>query len=264
MSNLKKFNDFIEERFGSYRPIPFESPKINQFSQGTPNGMAGTSEPKNKTVDPDDQVKVGYKRFIRDFENTNKTGNKLIDGEIPKRRWRKKREKKRVMRLNELFEPRDIDFEILKERNVFQTLNAIKMEYYVSIEGLGYVFYIIVEDEYLTIEFFKYSKEEGSNYGLTGHNNMLKILNVIGHVFQNFKQKMIDENTDYIITDLIVSPNKLDSEKELVSDETKRGKIYKYVMDKKLEGQYQSYYSDKNEMTYRFDPAISVIDINLI
>jgi hypothetical protein len=91
MNNLKKFADYVSERFGDY------SPKINNFKQSNPNGLAGTYEPKNKTIDPDDQIKVGHKRFLKSFKEDSdsdsdsdlSTGNKIIDGEKPKRKRRK-------------------------------------------------------------------------------------------------------------------------------------------------------------------------------
>ncbi len=259
---IKKFKKFVQERFGSYNPIPQESPKLNQFSQGNPNGMAGTSDPKMKTVDPDDQLKIGNKRFVRDF-NPDKSNN-IIYGKRSKRHWRDRRKDKKI-KLNELFEPRDVDFSIKKLHYPFIKENAIRAEYLIDIDGTEYVFFFIIEDEYMTIEFFNYKKLDiNTPYELTGKNNMLKIITILGHLYEVFKKKLIEDDLEYKIENLILAPSKLSNENELNSDMTKRGKIYKYALDSKLKNLNPTFYTDKNEMTYKFDPTISVQKISLL
>lgn len=262
---IKKFKKFIIERFGSYNPIPQESPKINQYSQGTPNGMAGTSEPKNKTVAPDDQIKVGYKRFVRDF-NPNKE-NSIIYGKREKRHWRDRRKDKR-MKLNELFEPRIVDYKIIDHSSNTINDNKIVDSYKVEIEGILYNVEFITEDEFLTMDFYKIDVSDSRirNYKeLTGHNNMLKILYVIGRLYDEFKNMLITDDLDYFITDFVITPSKQDikDNEHEYSSNTKRGKIYKYWLDSKLKNLNPTFYTDRNEMTYKFDPAISVLKINL-
>jgi len=262
---IKKFKKFISERFGSYSPTPQESPKINQYSQGTPNGMAGTSDPSMNTVDPDDQIKVGYKRFTRDF-NPNKN-NSIIYGKREKRHWRDRRKDKKI-KINELFEPRDVDYEILDIDTLYTTDTARKNEYTVTFDRLDYKILIEIQDEFMSIDFFKMNPSDGKihNYKeMTGDNNMLKILTLIGYIYEDFKKMLINENIDYIINEFVVSPSKQDSESiHSKSDVTKRGKIYKYFLDSKLKDLNPTFYTDRNEMTYRFDPTISVQKINLL
>ena len=60
---------------------------INSFGQDPVQGMAGTYDKSAETIAPDDKLEVGYKRFLRDMNPSNK-----ILWEKPKRQWRKRRE----------------------------------------------------------------------------------------------------------------------------------------------------------------------------
>lgn len=72
------------ERFGDYKPNNSLATndvgvslgaKITDFSQQTPNGMAGTLNKDSETIAPDDQLKVGYPRFLRDLKKGKKVRN---------------------------------------------------------------------------------------------------------------------------------------------------------------------------------------------
>lgn len=67
------------ERFDTYTPnsndVNFSGTNINDFSQQTPNGMAGTLNKDSETIAPDDQLKVGYPRFLRDLKKGKKVRN---------------------------------------------------------------------------------------------------------------------------------------------------------------------------------------------
>lgn len=60
---------------------------IQSFGQSQISGLGGSTDPKSKTIDPDDKFEVGFRRITKDLNPTNK-----ILWEKPKRRWRKRRE----------------------------------------------------------------------------------------------------------------------------------------------------------------------------
>ena len=273
--SIKKFKDYILERFGSYSPDPFStaSPKINQFSQGTPNGMAGTSNPNSKTVDPDDPIKVGYKRFLNDINPSNKvnTGNSIMDGEKPKRRWRKKREDKKRMKLNELFEPRNIDYEIV-DTIIKAKKYELFVDFIVKMDDLEYRF-IFVYDKYLKMD-FKVNKEEYSEHDgwgeRTNKGNMLNILGIVGELFEEFKKiaKTTPNKYNFMVDEIITNPSKDDDEDTKDADETKRGRIYKYWLEKNIskfaeQGTYK-YFSTDYDMGYELDPSVELQSISFL
>jgi len=63
---------------------------ITQFSQDDINGMSGTSDPNMKTIDSDDKLEVGYRRFTYSMNPSNK-----ILWKKPKRKWRRRREERK-------------------------------------------------------------------------------------------------------------------------------------------------------------------------
>lgn len=75
--------------YGTYMTPSTGMTNIQSFGQGTPNGMAGTSDPTMNPTDPDDKLNVGFKKIANDLNPTNK-----ILWKRP-RRWRRRREDKR-------------------------------------------------------------------------------------------------------------------------------------------------------------------------
>ena len=271
--SIKKFKDYTVERFGTYAPSPLVniSPKINQFSQGNPNGMAGTSNPNSKKIANDDPIEVGYKRFLNDINPSNKinTGNSVMDGEKPKRKWRKKREDKKRMRMNELFEPRQVDYKII-DSIVKPTIYELKVDFIVLLDDLEYRF-IFHYDKYLKMD-FKVNKEgysEHDGWGdRTNKNNMLNILGIIGELFEEFKKIAIQHPNkySYMVDEIIANPSKDDEEDRNEADDTKRGRIYKYWLEKQIskfaeQGTYK-YFTTDYDMGYEIDPAINLQSIS--
>jgi hypothetical protein len=271
--NIKKFKDYVLERFGTYNPIPvpMQSPKINQFSQGTPNGMAGTSDPNAKKIDNDDPIKVGYKRFLNDINPSNKikTGNSIMDGDKPKRKWRKKREEKKRLKLNELFEPRKIDYKIV-DTIVKPSIYELNVAFIIDLDGLEYRF-IFHYDKYIKMD-FKVNKEEYTEHDGWGERtekgNMLNILGIVGELFEEFKKiaKNNPNKYNYIVDEIIANPSKDDEEDSKDADETKRGKIYKYWMESKISQFTDSYeyFTTDYDMGYELNPPVELEKISFL
>ncbi len=66
---MKYFKTY--ENFGNYQPTPFDSPKLTDYSQQTPNGLAGDYNPNEDTYKMDLPLENEFKRFSRDMSPDN-------------------------------------------------------------------------------------------------------------------------------------------------------------------------------------------------
>ena len=57
------------EEFGTYLPMPYDSPKISSYAQQTPNGMAGTYD--NSVASSDTALDNDFKKVSRDMNPDN-------------------------------------------------------------------------------------------------------------------------------------------------------------------------------------------------
>jgi hypothetical protein len=62
----------LYEEFGTYLPTPFDSPKITNFSQQTPNGLGGSYDNTMNWKKIDSPLDNEFKRFSRDFSQDKK------------------------------------------------------------------------------------------------------------------------------------------------------------------------------------------------
>jgi hypothetical protein len=66
MKYLKLF-----EEFGTYLPTPFDSPKITDFGQQTPNGLGGSYDDSMNWKKIDSPLDNEFKTFARDYSKDN-------------------------------------------------------------------------------------------------------------------------------------------------------------------------------------------------
>lgn len=79
---MKYFKKY--ENFGDYQPMPFDSPKITDYSQQTPNGLAGSYDPNNDTYLKDVPLNNDndFNRFSRDMSPNNKVKDKRFNKKV--------------------------------------------------------------------------------------------------------------------------------------------------------------------------------------
>jgi hypothetical protein len=79
MKYFKKIDE-INENFGEYQPMPFDSPKLTSYTQQTPNGMAGSYDASNDTYKKDTPLENEFKKFSQNYseENTGKKRRKFM------------------------------------------------------------------------------------------------------------------------------------------------------------------------------------------
>ena len=75
MKYLKHFTELLKEGIGEYDPMPDTSPKLTDYTQNSPDGMAGSWNSDSDWKKIESPLDNEFKRISKDISDSDKNNN---------------------------------------------------------------------------------------------------------------------------------------------------------------------------------------------